>query len=371
MKRSGAASLTVRLVLLALVPVLGVLVSTALIASRAGGDLERLRQLEEGTRASLVPAELAHALGVERDAGLAMVLRAPFAGDLPRARAGVDALLEQETRVGDESRLRTFEADLRALRRTVDDRSAEPATLMTGYATLEEETLRRIALLAPVAPSGDAATRAIAFARLVAAHVELGRERALLAGTLAGVPLTDNAVLDAAGASARATRLQAIFSELAPPPLAAEYADALASGPVRAAERWARSVRSAPEPRELGLEAGRWYELAVARRDELRAVENAVGTDLLEWVRGEVRAARRSVDVSLAVAVATVALTAIALLVVLRRLMVELGAEPDAVLRLAAALRDGDLTRAFGVTRVGSKARSSRSPRRSNRSCGR
>ena len=313
MQPGSGASLRLRLIILALIPLLAMLVPTSVIVVQLQNDAVECRVVEDLTLISSVLVDLARQIrdarvdalqGADAQAGLASVAQlvseyqrrsAPYRTALDDIAAGLDAI----------------DASFEALRSSA---GRAPGILIQRYADLEDAIIAHLDNVARVPRRADIARRALSFARLVESHIQLGRSELLVA---IGGDQTS-----AAAAASAAAEHQQLFLALA--------------------------------ERELGEAYAQLIDRAAF--DELVAFERRVADELVQIARDDRIAVSATRTVVVMVAAIVVALTVLLLLRVYVRTLRQLGAEPETVESLALALQDGDLTRVFGVTRPESEA---------------
>lgn len=382
MRPQRRTTLTVRLSLLALVPLIGLTIPTALVVARLQRDVVECTAVERLTRLSARLSQLVRAASRERDAAAASIIGIDLHGStdaaLAEARSRLDASV---TNLGNQlesdwinaypearERLSTLEqllAERSETRRRVDAGSLAPRDVLTYFTEVESVALEQVAAVSRVPQRADVARRALSLARLLASNGELARDRTLLAAALAavqsGAPAPE--ARDAADAAARASAYREAFLDLARPEAVSAYRAARESSEAaRARELRARIDSSfagsrGASPSQSGAGAStiapaRWFDVAGQRLRAFREVEDELATSLTTLARDDRVAAARSRTIALVLAAAFVIGTAVILLIVYRGTLEQLGSEPAVVERLAGALRDGDLTHAFGVTRT-------------------
>lgn len=359
-------SLRSRLLLVALIPLVGMLVPTTVLVYERQIDVVECRIVEELSRLSGELATLAAALRSERDASAAALLLGSgrYASVLQESRRGVDDALQaiaasdaqfDWASYGSDTgaRVQTLrdERALRELRDAVDSGDAAVADLQRYFGTRELLVIDQVSSVASVPTRADIAHRATAFARLLAADAALGRTRILGVAGSVGSPVTDQALRALVADRARSEEYRSLAVALLPDELAAEYAEIWTSP--------GASTLSALQDQFLGLgnasnapvEPTQWFAAVTRVIDVLEQFEQRVAQELLETARQDRIAAAQSRTAFLLAAAVLVAGTLVFALMLYRQTLVQLGAEPDVVEQMGAALAAGDLTRAFGVTR--------------------
>ncbi|MFW5826083.1 MAG: methyl-accepting chemotaxis protein [bacterium] len=358
------SSLGARLLLLALVPLVGLLAATAIVVLRLQTDVVECRAVEELTTLSVDLADVADTLADERDASVLGAIAVQADAGAEDARRAVDDAVARfrrdraryafPARPDVESRLDAIDGDLDRLDRLrvrVDAGTIAPQEIFDTYERLGLAIVDHVAGVGEIPRRADVSRRALAFGRLLASHAELARQRILFASTLAGVGLTSQPVREGAAAGSRALVYRELFLELTDAPQARLYREALEEPAVAEAAVRADSLTAGTPPEASQADASRWYDVAGRRLETLRGPAAQAAEALMEFARSDRIAAARTRTIALVVALVVILTTVVILVVVYRATMRQLGAEPSVVERLAAALSAGDLTHAFGVTR--------------------
>ena len=365
MSRERRMSLRSRLLLIALIPLVGMIVPTSILVYERQIDVVECLIVEELSLLSGELAVLAAALRSERDASaVAQALGTPGASGLETARAEVDAALQaleiSDARFGwDEygeetaARLETLQdrAALLELRDLVDLRVATVSDLQRFFGSRELLVIDQVESVALVPTRAFIAQRATAFARLLASNAALGRIRTVGTAALAGAAGFDAARMSVAADIARSDEYRSLALALLPASLSQTYEEIWSSGETERFQLLQQELVREASVTPSRNTALTWYTAATDALVSLEAFEQAVGEDLLGIARADRIAAARARTAFLAAAAALVIATLAFVLVLYRRTLAQLGAEPDVVEQMASALAAGDLTRAFGVTR--------------------
>ncbi|MFW6292930.1 MAG: methyl-accepting chemotaxis protein [Spirochaetota bacterium] len=341
-------SLRAGLVLLALVPLVGLLVPTTLLVHRLERDVIECRAVEEATRRSIALTGLAAGLRDERDATVAESTGITLGAELADARRRVDRALADPDSTESVSAILD---SIPRVREIHDGGRLSAGAAFDAYSRLETALRNEIAAVAEVPTRGPVALRALAFARLGSSHAQIGRERALVMVALAGESMSQSPIGAAVAANARALVFQELFLEIADPAARDEYLPVIESEPVRDARNLSRTILEDIEASRTVIAPAQWFAAASRALDVLHASELSIGASLLEASQNDMHAAARARTVTLIAALAFVIATVSVLFVIYRRTFARLGADPAIVERMAHALSEGDLTRAFGVTR--------------------
>ncbi|TFH04268.1 MAG: methyl-accepting chemotaxis protein [Spirochaetales bacterium] len=225
-------------------------------------------------------------------------------GIMPRELADIAALL----------------AGLPGLRTSVSERRTATDKIHETFSRIDSLILTYLGSVARFPDRGPTARRALALYALSGAHAHAAAERAFLVeGTFA---YQEEALIAALTHHGGRQALTELFTQLAEPDQIQRYREALETSPT---DRIDLAFLSLQE-RELAVD-----------------LVNAAVSDRV--------AALRARNLAI-VGVALLALiTLVVAAMVYRRILRQLGADPVMVAVLTAALYDGDLTRAFGVTR--------------------
>lgn len=378
MRPGSGISLRARLLILALVPLIGLVAPTAILVLQLQRDVVECSTVEDLTAISVALTGLADAVRSERDASLARIAGIAIGSPLPATRDAVNEAAEAvRARAGGSDWSRRFApaaerlaalddslAALASARARLDAGRTDPASMMDAFAAVEDALLAQVAVVADVPRRSDIARRARSLARLVGATIERGRQRTIVTATLAA------GLLDAArdfaspneaiAAEARARLHEELFIQLAEAERRDRLLTALESEAARRARAlFATTLRASdlvPGGTQAPITPELWYETSTALLDELRAAEADISGELLAIAARDMRLAARNRTAALAAALAFLIGTAVILLLVYRSTLLQLGADPSVVERMASALSSGDLTHAFGVTRAGDHA---------------
>ncbi|MFW5688400.1 MAG: methyl-accepting chemotaxis protein, partial [Spirochaetota bacterium] len=364
-KAQRRRSLRARLVLLALVPLVGLLIPTTVLIAGLERDVVECRVVEDLTGISARLAGMASALRAERDVTVGSIVGLQADVGLPAARSAVDEAASAYRELVDSfswsarypdvsERLIAIvdEYDSLAARRSgFTATGAEPATVIDRFVALEDAILRQIASVAEIPVRAPIARRALSLARLLASHAETGRERILVAGALAGAEVAANPLRNGAVAAARADAFRSLFFELTDQRQTEAYLAILQRREVREAVALSQRVFTASSGERASIEAARWFTAQTERLSALAEMEETLAATLIRAAVDDRVAAARARTLALVAALGFVLVTAIMLIVIYRRTLRQLGADPAVVERMAHALREGDLTHAFGVTR--------------------
>ncbi len=344
-----AGSLRARLFALALVPLGAMLVPTTVLVSRMQREVVECRAVEDQTELSVLLAELSAVARDERDLAIGKLVGFDTGltpGEIrPRVDEAMDRVLAEG---GGEPLVDEALARLRLARQHADERNG--AELYREYRRFEDAAIAQVRSVADVPLRSDVARRAASYAELVASHVESGRARVLFAAALAGGLPTSDPLVDGIAAGARSDAFRELFLVYAEPGPYDAYRTVLRAPVVAHADEHARRIAGGEPPLPRSEQ---WYRASNERLELLRTVEERLSLDLLQIARDDrVRAATaRTLGLSAALIVVVAALAI--LIVMYRRTMAQLGAEPAVVERLAVSLSEGDLRHAFGVTREG------------------
>ena len=334
--------------MLALVPLVGLLVPTTLLVYRFERDVIECRAVEEATRRSIALTALAATLRDERDATVAEFLDVALSVNLPDARRSVN-----QARANPEltDSVSPILESISNIREAYDDGRLNAEGAFDAYIRVEIALRDEIAAVAEVPTRGPIALRALSFARLGSAHAEIGRERMLVTVALAGEAISDRPTDAALAANARAAVFEELFLEIAGPEARDEYTAVLESGTIQDARDLSQAILDDLQTARTVVSPQEWFAASSRRLSELHATEMAIASALLEAARDDMHAASRARTIALIVALAFVLATGAVLIVIYRRTLAQLGADPAIVERMAQRLSEGDLTHAFGVTR--------------------
>ncbi|MFW5743116.1 MAG: methyl-accepting chemotaxis protein [Spirochaetota bacterium] len=364
MNARSQTSLRARLLLLALVPLVGLLAATAIVVLRLQNDFVECLTVEQLTTLSVDLAEVASSLADERDASVLRASGAAFGRPVDASREAVDAAVERfrgdlarysfSARPAVEGRLRAIAGDLGRLDETrsrFDTGAESPEELFGAYEPIVRSIVEHITHVGMIPQRADVSRRALGFGRLLASHAALARQRILVASALAGDGGTARALRDGYAAGSRALVYRELFLDLADPAEADAYREALAAPAVGEAESFDDALLAGAVTPDGEIGASQWYAAATARLETLRAPAARAADALHEFARADRIAAAGTRTVALAVALAVILATLAILVAIYRGTLAQLGAEPAVVERLSAALSEGDLRYAFGVSR--------------------
>ncbi len=308
MSPGSGTSLRLRLIVLALIPLLAMLVPTGVIVTQLQRDAVECRIVEDLTNVSSVLVSIAREMRDTRAAALGGADTRASLSTIEALYADYQALSgpyrESAGTIADG--LGRVDAAFAVLR------SLGPNTtqgIVPAYTELENAIVAHMNNVALVPDRADISRRALSLARLVEAHIQIGRAELFATAELA-------AFGSAAEEAARSSVNRAQFVTLAEPSLGAAYA-----------------------------------RIPSDQFAELIAFEEEVVDELVRIARADRIAVSTTRTVVVIVAIIVIALTILLLLRVYLRTLRQLGAEPDAVEHLALALQEGDLTRVYGVTR--------------------
>jgi len=341
-------SLRAGLVLLALVPLFGLLVPTSILLFRFERDVVECRAVVDATQRSIVLTRLAADLRDERDATVAEALGLRFGTDLADARRRVDRTLAE---TGVDPSLSSLTESILLIRDSHDAARLRAGAGFHAYNQLESSVRDAIAAVATVPTRGPIALRALAFARLGSSIAETGRERLLIAVALDGESVSENPIYDAVSTTARASLLEELFFEVADADAREAYASVIDDEAVRNARTLRPVVMDELWTGRRGVEATEWYSASSRALVAMHASEMSIAGALLEIATADMHSAARARTIALITALAFTLATVAVLVLLYRRILAQLGADPAIVERMAHRLSEGDLTRAFGVTR--------------------
>lgn len=358
------SSLRARLLLLALVPLVGLLASTSVVVLRMHNDVVECRAVEELTTLSVALADVASVLADERDLLVLRAIGVDTGASADAALAEVDEAVDRfrrdrgryafETRPAVVARLEAIAADLdrlTAIRRRVDSGAPTAAEIYDAYDPIVRAIVDHVTAVGEIPRRADVSRRALAFGRLLASHAALARERVLVASALAGEGVTARPLRDGYAAGSRALVYRELFLDLTEPAEAQTYREALGTQAVESAASIAEDLVTGARASASSVGVSQWYEAAGDRLEALRGPAAGAAGELLQFARDDRIAAARTRTLALAAALGAIVATLVILIAIYRTTLSQLGAEPAVVERLATALSEGDLTHAYGVTR--------------------
>ncbi len=341
-------SLRAGLILLAAVPLVGMLVPTTLLVYRFERDLIECRAVEEATRRSIALTGLAADLRDERDATVSEFLDLTLGVNLSGARREVDLTLANPDLADS---VPPIIESISSVREAYDERRLSARGAFEAYNRVETALRDEIAAVAEVPTRGPIALRALSFARLGSTHAEIGRERILVSVALAGEAISDRPTDAALSANARASVFEELFFEISGSEAREEYLAVLESEMVQDTRSLSLAILDDLPASRTIVSPRQWYAAASRRLSALHASEMSIAAALLEAAGNDMQTAARARTIALTIALAFVLATVAVLVVIFRRTTAQLGADPAIVERMAHRLSEGDLTHAFGVTR--------------------
>jgi methyl-accepting chemotaxis protein len=231
--------------------------------------------------------------------------------------------------------------------RAAADGLATPGPQVSAYYTATNETL----LLARVALAG--AIREAKLTRLADAYTFLSRAkeqvgvgRALLASVFSADRFTGQQVQSTVAAMARRDAYLAAFGVRATPATAALFSELMREPPVAEAARMEGLALQRADTGRFGVEPTAWYDAVTDKINLMKRVEDAQASELTT-AAAEIRdAARRAAWLATAAALLLALVTIAFTWAVIRGMLGTVAA----VSRVAAALKDGDLTVRANVT---------------------
>jgi len=348
-----------KLLLMVAVPLLG------LLYFALGSTWEKYRLSQEMTALDSLAGvstrigALAHELQKERgmSAGLLGSRGANFANELPVQHAEADRRLQEfqaglegfgQTRFGGMLKPPLDEvekslADLRDKRRAVLAQSIPAPEAIAYYTRTIAELLAITGQVAILGTQAEISRNASAYAALLQSKERAGIERALLSNAFgAGRFSPDLTARFLANAAAQDAYL-AVFQTYATDGQKRFYTEKV-TGPV--VEEVARFKKAAIEnlyAPTLGMDAAQWFAAATGRIDLLKGVENHLAGELTR-LAGEIKG-QSSVTMWLYLGLSAVAagLTFLLALVLIRRILGQIGGEPDAAVAVARNIANGKL----------------------------
>lgn len=365
-------TLRARLLLVALVPLFGMLVPTTILVSERQIDVVECRLVEDLSLLSVNLAELAAALRAERDASVTLILGTEgsvpggaLVGDLDEQRAAVDAAITKlalsdatydwgsygsATAERIDALLNRQAVD--RLRSDVDARQADLTDLQEFFGRLDRLVIDQVSSVALIPTRASIGRQARAFARLLEANAAVGRLRVLVLTGLARGSFSSELQFGIWTELARMQEYRSLTAELSPPELSQVY-DEIWTGELL--RPWltlqGRVLSDLRQGATSTVEAGLWDQSSANAVEQLVRFEQSVGTELMRVARADRIAASNARTGFLIAAIVLTAATLLSVLLLYRKTVRQLGAEPDIVEEMAARVADGDLTHAFGVSR--------------------
>jgi methyl-accepting chemotaxis protein len=366
METTRRTSLRARLVLMVAIPLVGLLIPTAMLVTNRHAVAVQSRIVEEVTEISSQLGELADQLRTEWSESIAIVNGERSSTDpvVADSRAAVDRIsqlyspenVEEWSVFGEEfstslGRVAEQLEDLPTFRRQVDRHQVRSERVHEYYSGIDQAIVDHVASVSVIPDEAPAARRALAMARLYAVERYAGDVRirvydALLQGGLNALTLSE--ALESRALWEEYARL---FGELADEAQADRYTQTLRDQRVMNGLRALESVIAAAFSGRAAMNAEEWRQAASAHTEALQEMERGVTADLIVMARQDRVIASRVRNFGLLSALIFVLVTAGIALYVYRSVLGQLGADPGIVAQLADALAAGDLTQGFGVTR--------------------
>ncbi len=352
-------SLSNRLLLMVAVPLLGMLWVSGwntvekILLSREMGRLQGLV-----TVATHVGA-LAHELQKERgmSAGFIGSKGANFAAELPKQRevtdkqrqALADALAGFDgTRFGGHLTGLIGNAD-KALGGLVEKRQAVTGLAMPGPEAIGYYTKTIAALLevpgqlAALSPDKDIGQQASAYSAMLQAKERAGIERATLSNVFGADKFAPEMLVRFLSNAAEQNTWFGIFGQYATAAHEQFSRDTIKGAAVDAVVETKKDAIARMNEAALGTDAKQWFAAATARIDLMKTVEDRLAADMTASMQS---LERNSTYIAWFYALATL-LSAVAVLafarILTRRVMAQIGGEPDAAVQVAHAVADGKL----------------------------
>ena len=358
-------SLRVRLAVLVVVPLIGIISPTTILVLDRNEEAEQARLIHDLTELSAGLGDLAAAIRDEWSYSVAYIHGRILAGSnqLASSRAEVDRIIDSLfdefgtnwSRYGGDF-IRTLSAIAGELERLPDFREGldfdefEAGDVHQFYTTLEVAIVDHVAGVSRIPSEATIARRALALARMYAAHRYAGDERILVYDGLLRQRLDGNIIQAVLTEAARRNEYATLFLELAEPEQAAEYRAVLSEPRVVQAVQLLDRVTTEGLAGRITVTADEWLGVATERTIALHAMEDVIAGQLIEIAEQDLEGALAVRNLALIASLVFIIVTAGIAIYIYRVVLVQLGADPDAVEKLATALEKGDLTQGFGVT---------------------
>ena len=348
-----------RLLLLAGIPTLLLMIFAGLGLNQERTQAQALAKVAFATKLSVEIGALVHEIQVERGltAGFLASAESRPSGVLTSQRGQTDQANGKLQGLLGESAKEAVPAlraplvevaaslrELPALRTQVDNKNLPPTEAVAAYTKVIGNLLDVPDLLPRLATEPSLARSAQAFAALLQAKERAGRERALLNAAFSQGRFDQPLLLRYLSTRAEQAHLLAAFEREATDAQREQLRRTLTGPEVEAYARIEADTLRDLNADPLGTEPGEWFRVASARIDLLHEVELALAADILRTAEQEQARALRNQWVS-AVSVA-LALLLVAWLTFsqVRRLLANLGGEPEVVSAAVQEVAQGDLT---------------------------
>ncbi|MEK7678439.1 MAG: nitrate- and nitrite sensing domain-containing protein [Verrucomicrobiota bacterium] len=320
-------TLTTRLLLLLLIPVLGLLFFAAREARTKAQQATQMGAVQALVELSIKISAAVHHLQIERGSSALFLGSAgqSFGRELTASRDLTDKHVAELSKcvqsydfTHGQAALRTqLEKALAELGQVAETRRGVDSQQLKGPQSFEFYT-KAIGALLNIVPDiakqcdhGESVKRLTAYASFVQAKELAGQERATLAGAFTRGEVDLKGFNRLAALVAGQNTLLAKFAEAATAELRTALEQTVRGASVDEVARLRAVVTEAGPGKVSGVEAAQWFKLSTERIDLLKAVEEQVASDLAQLIQQVFRAARRDLVLSSVLAGVGVLVTAV------------------------------------------------------------
>ena len=353
-------TIAAKLLVLTAIPLLALIMALGVVVKESWQRYVAAQDTDMSMKLAVAAGNLVHALQSERGASGAFVQSRgqKFAEELPKLRAEADSR-QQEFKALLENLEQTQQN--RSLRSTIDaaqEKLAETARVRAGVMQLSiagpeavrhyTETIKRLldTISALTAGSTDSAIvrKSAAFLALLNAKEHAGQERALMTRVFVANAIEHQEFRAFLEHANRQDAYSRIFLEYAGSDEKAAYKAATEQEATRAVEHMRQLVSSNGVKNDLGIDAGEWFKQATSRIDALHGVESLIARDIIALADDLSVSSRNILATSLVLGTGVVVLALLMGLAIYRKLIGQLGGEPDAAASIANKIAAGDLS---------------------------